>query len=158
MAIFAINLGVKNAEEKNNMATVTVSTKEELETAVKNNADKIIITGDFAQKIISAQKKKSVAKKVGIGSMLAGGVAAGIGILTAPVTGGTSAVAGVSYLVATTTAAGGTAVALSTAEVIAGILGVLGALGIAAGVINTISKNYNVKVSAGTTTVECTKK
>lgn len=138
------------------MATVTVSTKEELETAVKNNTDKIIITGDLAQKIISGQKKKSVAKKVGIGSILAGGVAAGIGILTAPVTGGASAIAGMSYLVATT--AGGTAVALSTTEVIAGILGVLGALGIAASVINTISKNYNIKVSAGATTVECTKK
>ncbi|MCR5218981.1 hypothetical protein [Treponema sp.] len=138
------------------MTTLTVSTKEELETAVKNNTDKIIITGDLAQKIISGQKKKSVAKKIGIGSMLAGGIAAGIGMLAAPVTGGASAVAGVSYLVATT--AGGTAVALSTAEVIAGILGVLGALGIAAGVINTIAKNYDVKVSTDSTTVECTRK
>ena len=142
------------------MATVTVSTKEELETAVKNNSDKIIIIGDLAQKIISAQKKKSVAKKVGIGSMLAGGVAAGVatvvGLAAAPVTGGASAVAGVSYLVATT--AGGTVVALSTAELIVVCGTVLVALGISASVINTISKNYDVKLCAGSTTVECTRK
>lgn len=156
MAIFAINLGVKNAEEKNNMATVTVSTKEELETAVKNNTDKIIITGDLAQKIISAQKKKSVAKKAGIGGAVVAGLATVGGIMAAPITGGASAVAGLSYAVATT--AGGTAVALTTTELIAVCGTVLGALGIAAGVINTISKNYNVKVSAGATTVECTRK
>ena len=138
------------------MTTVTVSTKEELESAVKNNTDKIIITGDLAQKIISAQKKKSVAKKVGIGGAVAAGVAAVAGIVAAPVTGGISAAAGVSYAVATT--AGGAAVALSTTELIAVCGTVLGALGIAASVINTISKNYNVKVSAGSTTVECTRK
>lgn len=156
MVIFAINLGVKNAEEKNNMATVKVSTKEELETAVKNNTDKIIITGDLAQKIISAQKKKSVAKKVGIGSAVVAGLATVGGIVAAPITGGASAVAGLSYAVATT--AGGTAVALTTTELVAVCGIVLGALGIAASVINTISKNYNVKVSAGSTTVECTRK
>lgn len=138
------------------MAIVTVSTKEELEKAVNNNVDKIIITGDMASKIIRSQKKKSVAKKVGIGSAVATGVAAVAGIVAAPVTGGASAVAGVSYALATT--ATGTAVALSTTELIASILGVLGALGIAAGVINSISKNYDVKISSGSTTVECTRK
>lgn len=138
------------------MATVTVSTKEELEKAVNNNVDKIIITGDMASKIIRSQKKKSVAKKVGIGSAVAAGVAAVAGIVAAPVTGDASAVAGVSYAVATT--ATGTAVALSTTELIVSILGVLGALGIAAGVINSISKNYDVKISSGSTTVECTRK
>lgn len=39
------------------MATVTVSTKEELEKAVNNNVDKIIITGDMASKIIRSQKR-----------------------------------------------------------------------------------------------------
>lgn len=138
------------------MAIVTVSTKEELEKAVNNNVDKIIITGDMASKIIRSQKKKSVAKKVGIGSAVAAGVAAVAGIVAATVTGGASAVAGVSYALATT--ATGTAVALSTTELIASILGVLGALGIAAGVINSISKNYDVKISSGSTTVECTRK
>lgn len=138
------------------MAIVTVSTKEELEKAVNNNVDKIIITGDMASKIIRSQKKKSVAKKVGIGSAVAAGVAAVAGIVAATVTGGASAVAGLSYATATT--ATGTAVALSTTELIASILGVLGALGIAAGVINSISKNYDVKISSGSTTVECTRK
>ena len=84
------------------MATVTVSTKEELETAVKNNSDKIIITGDLAWKIISAQKKKSVAKKVGIGSAIAAGVATVVGLAAAPFTCGASAVAGVSSALAIT--------------------------------------------------------
>nr|MBP3282126.1 hypothetical protein [Treponema sp.] len=57
-----------------------------------------------------------------------------------------------------TTTVGGTVVALTTTELIAVCGTVLGALGIAASVINTISKNYNVKVSAGATTVECTRK
>lgn len=150
------------------MATVTVSTKEELESAVKSNAEKIIITGELAKEIAKAQKKKSVAKKVGIGSAIGAGVAVVAGIAAAPFTAGASAVAAsipvTSAFIATETAgavittAGGTAVALSTAEVIAGILGALGALGIAAGTINSIAKNYNVKISAGSTTVECTRK
>ena len=138
------------------MATITVNTKEELEKAVNNNVERIIITGDMAERIIKAQKKKSVAKKVGIGTVAAAGVATAAGIIAAPFTGGASAIAGVSYAVATT--ASGTAIALTTTELIASILGVLGALGIAAGVVNTISKNYDVKVSAGSTTVECTRK
>ncbi len=153
------------------MATVTVSTKDELESAVKNNAEKIIITGDLAKEIAKVQKKKSVAKKVGIGSAIGAGVAVVAGIAAAPFTAGASAVAAsipvTSALAAFTatagagaviTTAGGTTVALSTAEFIAGILGTLGALGIAAGTINSIAKNYNVKVSAGSTTVECTRK
>ena len=136
------------------MATVTVSTKDELESAVKNNAEKIIITGNLAKEIAKAQKKKSAAKKVGIGSAIGAGVAVAAGIVAAPFTAGASAVAAGAVI----TTAGGTAVALSTAEVIAGILGALGALGIAAGTINSIAKNYNVKISAGSTTVECTRK
>ena len=138
------------------MATVTVSTKEELENAVKNMDEKIIITSDMAKKIIQAHKKKSVAKKVGIGSVIAACAASVAGVVAAPVTGGASAAAGVSYLVATT--AGGATVAATTTEVIAGVLGVLGVTGIAAGVINTVAKNYNVKITAGSTEVECTRK
>ena len=62
----------------------------------------------------------------------------------------------VSYAIATT--AGGTAVALSTTEFIAGILGILGALGIAAGIVNIISKNYDVTINANSKSVECTRK
>lgn len=140
------------------MTTVTVSTKDELENAVRNNVEKIIITGNLAKEIAKAQKKKSVAKKVGIGSAIGAGVAVVAGIAAAPFTGGVSAVAAATTASAVMTTAGGTAVALSTAEVIAGILGALGALGIAAGTINSIAKNYNVKVSAGSTSVECTRK
>ena len=46
------------------MATVKVSKKEEFERAVRNNEEKIIVTGDLADKIISAQKKKYVAKNI----------------------------------------------------------------------------------------------
>ena len=140
------------------MTTVTVSTKDELENAVRNNAEKIIITGSLAKEIAKAQKKKSVAKKVGIGSAIGAGVAVAAGIAAAPFTAGASAVAAATTAGAVITTAGGTAVALSTTELIAGILGALGALGIAAGTINSIVKNYNVKVSAGSTTVECTRK
>lgn len=138
------------------MSTVTVRTKEELERAVKNREEKIIIRSPLASKIIQNQKKKSLAKKIGIGSAISSGVAVTAGIIAAPVTGGASAVAGVSYLIATT--AGGTAVALSTTEFIAGILGILGALGIAAGVVNIIAKNYDIKIKANSTEVECTRK
>lgn len=143
------------------MSTVTVKTKEELERAVKNREEKIIIRGTLASKIIRNQKKKSLAKKIGIGSAIGSAVAVVAGIIAAPVTGGASAVAGVSYATvsyAIATTAGGTAVALSTTEFIAGILGILGALGIAAGIVNIISKNYDVTINANSKSVECTRK
>lgn len=145
-----------------------VRTKEELERAVNNNEEKIIIKGYLASKIIKRHKTKSIVKKAGIGGIVAGvGVIAGV--VAAPFTGGASAVAGASHIVsscavtgissfALTATAGGTAIAVSTAEVIAGIAGVLGALGIAAGVVNTIAINYDIKISVKSTTVECTRK
>ena len=143
------------------MSTVTVRTKEELERAVKNREEKIIIQGPLASKIIQKNKKKSLAKKIGIGSAIGSAVAVVAGIIAAPVTGGASAVAGLSYATvsyAIATTAGGTAVALSTTEFIAGILGILGALGIAAGIVNIISKNYDVTINANSKSVECTRK
>lgn len=143
------------------MSTVTVRTKEELERAVKNREEKIIIRGPLASKIIQNKKKKSIAKKIGIGSAIGSAVVTVAGIIAAPFTGGASAVAGLSYATvsyAFATTAGGTAVALSTTEFIAGILGILGALGIAAGVVNIISKNYDIKIQAKSTAVVCTRK
>lgn len=137
------------------MQTVTVSTKEEFESAVNNGVEKIIITGDLAQSIIKAQKKKSVGTKVGVGGAIAAGAAAVAGIAPAPLTAGASAAAGFSYAAATATA--GT-VALSTSEFIAGCATILGVAGMATSIVNTVAKNYNVKVNAGSTTVECTKK
>ena len=138
------------------MSTVIVSTKEEFERAVNNKIDKIIITGSLAQKIIAAQKKKSIGKKVGIGGAIVTGAATVAGLALAPATGGTSAVAAISNLVAATAA--GTTMAVSTAELIVISGTVLGVVGFSASIINTVSKNYDVKVSAGSTTVECTRK
>ncbi len=137
------------------MQVVNVTTKDELERAVKNNTEKIVITGDLAKKIISTQKKKSVAKKVGISSIVLSAVAAVAGLAAAPLTGGASAVAGASFATVALTGGG---ITLTTAEVAILVVGALGALGISVGIINIIAKNYNVKVSAGSTTVELTRK
>lgn len=137
------------------MQVVNVTTKDELERAVKNNTEKIVITGDLAKKIISAQKKKSVAKKVGISSIVLSAVAAVAGLAAAPLTGGASAVAGASFATAALTGGG---ITLTTAEVAILVVGALGALGISVGIINIIAKNYNVKISAGSTTVELMRK
>lgn len=136
------------------MKTVEVSTKADFEKAVKNNVERIIVTGDLAKNIISAQKKKSVGKKIGIAGGI--GIAAGAiaGIALAPVTAGASVAAasavGVSAITATI---GGATVAMTTAEVAIIAATVLG-------VANTLTKNYDmVKVNRGDTTVfECTRK
>lgn len=92
------------------MAAVTVRKKEELESAVNNCEDVIVIAGDLAQQIISEQKKKSVAKNVGIiGGPVVSGLVAVVGFLLERIT-------------------------------------------------DSISKNYDVKVSAGSATVICTRK
>lgn len=70
------------------MNTITVTNKEDFEKAVNEQADKIIITGDFAKSIISTQKKKNVSKKVGIGSLITGGLVLVAGVAAAPFTGG----------------------------------------------------------------------
>ena len=140
------------------MSTITVSTKDEFEKAVKNNAEKIIVKGALAQEIIKAQKKKDIGKKVGFGGAIAAGAAAAVGIALAPVTAGASAVAGFATAPAATATIAGIGVTLSTAEVLAVCGTALGVLGIAASVINTLAKNYDVKINAGSTTVECTRK
>ena len=139
------------------MQTVTVSTKEAFEKAVNSKAEKIIVTGNFAQKIISTQNKKSIGKKIGIGGAIVAGAAAVAGVIAAPFTGGASAVAGV-ICAKTAATVGAATITLSTVDFIALLGAALGAIGISANVINTITKNYNIKVSAGSTTVECTKK
>lgn len=145
--------GVYDEDEKE---ALKVRTKEELEKAVNDNAKKIIITGNLATEIIKAQKKKVAAKKVGIGGAVVAGLSIVGGIVLAPFTGGASAVAGVTS--ALTITVGGTTIALTTVEVIAGLVGVLGALGIAGGVINIIVKNYAVDVSVGSTKVVLNRK
>ena len=147
------------------MKTVEVSAKADFEKAVKNNVERIIVTGDLAKNIISAQKKKSVGKKIGIAGGI--GIAATVvaGIALAPFTAGASAAAASAFGVSAFTATiGGGTVALTTAEVaiIAGAAAstILGAVGISAQVICRFLENYDmIKVNRGDTTiVECTKK
>ena len=142
------------------MKTVEVSTKADFEQAVKNNVERIIVTGDLAKDIISAQKKKSVGKKIGIAGGIGIAVSAIAGIALAPVTAGASLAATASAVAtsALTATVGGVTVAATTAEVVIAASTILGVAGIAAATINTVAKNYDVKVNAGNTTVECTRK
>ena len=132
------------------MKTVEVSTKADFEKAVKNNVERIIITGDLAKDIISAQKKKSVGKKIGIAGGI--GIAASViaGIALAPFTAGASVAAASALTIGGVTA--------TTAEVVIAASTILGVAGIAAATINTVAKNYDVKVNTKDTTVECTRK
>lgn len=132
------------------MKTVEVSTKADFEQAVKNNAERIIVTGDLAKEIISAQKKKSVGKKVGIAGGIGIAASAIAGIALAPVTAGASLAAASALTIGGVTA--------TTAEVAMLAATVLGVAGIATATINTVAKNYDVKVNAGNTTIECTRK
>ena len=132
------------------MKTVEVSTKADFEKAVKNNVERIIVTGDLAKEMIAAQKKKAVGKKIGIAGGI--GIAATVvaGIALAPVTAGASVAAASALTIGGLTA--------TTAEVAIAATAILGVAGIAAATINTVAKNYDVKVNAGNTTVECTRK
>ena len=137
--------------------SVTVSTKKELEDAVNKMIDKIIVTGQLALDIIAAQKKKAVAKKLGVGSVALLGASTLFGVVSAPFTGGTSLVASaaVSNMVITI---GGLKVTAGAAEVVAAVIGILGTVGIAANVAKTIVKNYDINISAGSSRVELTRK
>lgn len=136
------------------MSVVKVSTKEEFERAVSNNEEKIIVTGDLAEKIISSHKKKAVAKTVGAGGVVAGIGVAVLGLVFAPFTGGVSAIAGLSATAALT--AGGVTLTMAELALLCGTA--LVALGIASNIIDKVAKNYDVKFSAGSTTVEFTRK
>ena len=126
---------------------------------MKNNVERIIVTGDLAKEMIAAQKKKAMGKKVGIAGGIGIAAATVAGIALAPFTAGASVAATASALTATI---GGVTVAATTAEVaiISATVAstILGVAGISSAIINTVAKNYNVKVNAGNTTVECTRK
>ena len=98
---------------------VTVTTKEELELALKNKETNILVKGDLAKVMQKKRKIKKTAIISGAGMMLAG-------VALIPFTGGASITATVSgFSVAT---AAGTTIAASTAEV--AILSGLAALGL----------------------------
>lgn len=137
--------------------SVTVSTKKEFEDAVNKMIDKIIVTGKLALDIIAAQKKKAIAKKLGVGSIALVGASTLFGVVSAPFTGGASLAAStaVSNMVITI---GGLKVTAGAAEVVAAVIGILGTVGIAANVVKTIVKNYDINISSGSSRVELTRK
>lgn len=98
---------------------VTVTTKEELELALKNKEATILVMGDLAKKMHKKRKIKKSSIITGAGLILAG-------VALIPFTGGASITATISgFSVAT---AAGTTIAASTAEV--AILSGLAALGL----------------------------
>lgn len=94
---------------------VTVTTKEGLERALKNNENEIEITGELAEKIKKQRRRK---KLIGYG---VAGACFAVGVVAAPFTGGASAYCGLTA----GTAAGGF-VAMSTTELVIMCLTVLG--------------------------------
>ena len=98
---------------------ITVTTKEELELALKNKETNILVKGDLAKVMQKKRKIKKAAVISGAGMILAG-------VALIPFTGGASITAtAVGFSVAT---AAGTTIAASTAEV--AILSGLAALGL----------------------------
>ena len=137
--------------------SVTVNTRKEFEDAVNTNTDKIIVTGNLAQEIIAAQNKKSAVKKLGIRSAVLAGLVGLAGVIAAPITGGASlAATAVCSKVAVTT--GTVAITAGTVDVLVGVLGVLGVMGIAKSIVDTVRKNYDVRISNDATRVEFTRK
>lgn len=98
---------------------VTVTTKEELELALKNKEAKILVKGDLAKVMRKKKKINKAAIITGAGIILAG-------VALIPFTGGASIVPTVMGFTATTVEGG--AIALSTAEV--AILSGVAALGL----------------------------
>lgn len=123
---------------------VTVTTKEELETALKNKEAKIVIQGEIANEFVKKYEKRKKAKK---GAMIGGIGLTALGLVLLPFSFGASSGVVASGLTATI---GGATVVMTTAEV-AIVMGVLGV-----GVSTALLKNYEVVV--GKDYVEMTNK
>lgn len=124
------------------MQILVVKTKEDFERVLKEKPDKIIFEGEIGNALVKNLKTKKNIKKAS-GVAIGIGVAAAIaGIVAAPFTGGTSAVAGVAAFTATT--AGGATLAISTAELVIIVTGALLALGISSVLFNEVIKNYDL--------------
>ncbi len=98
--------------------TVTVTTKQELKEAQESHIENIIVMGELADKIKKAQKITKLGK-VGLAVLT---TAIGIGVVTAPMTGGLSLLAAAP--VAATTGLGTAAIISASAVGIALILAV----------------------------------
>ena len=79
------------------------------------------------------------------------------GVTMAPFAGGTSLTASAAVSNAVIKI-GGLVITAGTAEVVASMIAILGGVGITANVIKTIGKNYDVKISVGSSRVEFTRK
>ena len=109
------------------MTQIIVTTKKELEEALKNkNVNKIRVEGPLAQKMRSKAKKK----KILAGSLIGASLIAAGSLIAAPFTGGTSLIAGAAGFTAALTAG---AVTISIGELAILVGGVLGSLAIMAG-------------------------
>lgn len=109
------------------MTQITVTTKKELEEALKNkNVNKIRVEGPLAKEMRAKAKKKKI---IG-GSLIGASLIAAGSLVAAPFTGGTSLIAGAAGFTAALTAG---AVTISTAELAILVGGVLGSLAIMAG-------------------------
>lgn len=126
-----------------------VETKEDLETAIKNKPQRIVLTGKIAEEYIEKHnKQKKMKKGIAIGSGIATVAGITAGILLAPATGGTSTVAsafafGGSQGFYAMTAAG-TSVTMTAGELamIAGVTA--GALGCSTALAMRLLKNYKI--------------
>ena len=121
---------------------VTVTTKEELEKALKNKEAKIVIQGELANEFVKKLEKKKTAKK---GVMIGGICTTALGLALLPFSFGASSGIVASGLTVTI---GGATVVLTTAEV-AIVMGTLGVV-----VSLAILRDYTVEVkSDGTVTM-----
>lgn len=112
----------------------TVTTKEELEQALKNKEASILVKGELAAAMRKKKRRKKTAIFCGAGLVLAG-------VALIPFTGGASLTASGIGL---TVAAGGTTVAATTAEV--AIFAGVAALGLGA-VSLALLKNYTFEIT-----------
>ena len=144
------------------MEEIKVTNKEELENAVKEKQQNIVIVGEMAQIFIkSFEKKRKLKKAAKITAITGCGVSAlaiAAGIILAPATGGASAVLTVPAMAHAFATVGAVEVSLTTAEVVA-ICGVLAAaLGCGTFLLKDIFKHYDIKIKSGETEVVLNRK
>lgn len=144
------------------MEEIKVTNKEELENAVKEKQQNIVIVGEMAQIFIkSFEKKRKLKKAAKITAITGCGVSAvtiAAGIILAPATGGASAVLTVPAMAHAFAAVGAAEVSLTTAEVVV-ICGVLAtALGCGTLVLKDMFKHYDIKIKSGETEVVLNRK
>lgn len=112
---------------------IIVTTKKDLEQALKRNEQHIVVEGKLATKIMKMKKCKK-------GLTIASGLLLVAGIALIPFTGGSSGVAVMGLTAGE--------ISLSTVEVLA----IVGVVGLTFSI--ALFKNYDVKISKGDSTIE----